>query len=388
MKPPPLSLYIHIPWCIKKCPYCDFNSHTTTQIPEQEYIAALLRDLEQETLNLEHKQLASIFFGGGTPSLFSAKGIKKIIEHAAGLLDFDDKMEITLEANPGTFEQDKFNDYVLAGVNRLSIGIQSFNDAHLAKLGRIHDGEQAQNAIKTAQNSGFASINIDLMFGLPGQSPEQAKRDLAMAIETGVPHISRYQLTIEQNTAYYSSAPANLPDDDTLFDMYCQGKALLAKAGFVNYEVSAFAKPGHESRHNLNYWQFGDYIGIGAGAHGKSTNTCNNTITRYRKTRTPNSYMSAFASPANHDHSLCQQGRFNQPIAKNELAFEFMMNALRLHQACRFSLFEQRTGLPRQELSETLATLQADGFITQGKNAFSTTHKGQLFLNDLIARFL
>ena len=268
---PPLSLYVHIPWCVRKCPYCDFNSHAAgPEIPEQAYIQRLIADLQQDQPWAQGRKLTSIFFGGGTPSLFSAAGIGQIVSAAEKIIGFNEDIEITLEANPGTFEQEKFSGFRSAGINRLSIGIQSFNDAHLTKLGRIHSGNQALSAIDTARTAGFENFNLDLMHGLSGQSLAEASADIQQAIDLGAKHISWYQLTIEPNTEFYSRPP-QLPEDDILADIQQMGMALLDEHGFGQYEVSAFAQPGQRSEHNINYWQFGDYLGIGAGAHGKIT---------------------------------------------------------------------------------------------------------------------
>ena len=287
---PPLALYVHIPWCVKKCPYCDFNSHAAgPNLPEQDYVAALLADLEQELPAVHNRPLSSIFIGGGTPSLFSASAIGQLLEGVAQRISFAPEIEITLEANPGTFEQDKFTAYRALGINRLSIGIQSFQDDKLKALGRIHGAEEALRAAEMARKAGFDNYNLDLMHGLPGQSLSDALFDLQTAMAQQPTHLSWYQLTIEPNTHYYS-APPQLPEDELLWDIQETGQALLADAGFMQYEVSAYAQPGRQARHNLNYWQFGDFIGIGAGAHGKLS-TPNGLIYRNWKTRLPKDYL-------------------------------------------------------------------------------------------------
>ena len=274
---PPLSLYVHIPWCVRKCPYCDFNSHAAgPEIPEQAYIQRLISDLEQDLPLAQGRKLTSIFFGGGTPSLFSAEGIGRIITAAEERVGFEEEIEITLEANPGTVEQAKFSGFRSAGINRLSIGIQSFNDSHLSKLGRIHSGEQALAAVGTARRAGFENFNLDLMHGLSGQTLDEARRDIQLATDQGANHISWYQLTIEPNTEFYSRPP-RLPEEEVLADIQQMGMELLQDRGYSQYEVSAYARNGESSRHNLNYWQFGDYLGIGAGAHGKISQSRNSS---------------------------------------------------------------------------------------------------------------
>ena len=291
---PTLSLYVHIPWCVRKCPYCDFNSHESTTIDEERYITTLLADLKTEQqlrLSLGHShKLSSIFFGGGTPSLFSAEGIAGILQAAESTVGFEDDIEITLEANPGTFEQEKFSGFFDAGINRLSIGIQSFNEQQLHKLGRIHSSNEAKTAVGIAKKAGFSNINIDLMHGLSEQSVLEAKADLQTAIDLEPQHISWYQLTIEPNTAFYRQPPP-LPADDILADIQYHGTQLLEKYGYHQYEVSAFSQSGRQSKHNMNYWQFGDYIGIGAGAHGKLSNNQTQEVIRRQKTRLPEHYM-------------------------------------------------------------------------------------------------
>ena len=374
---PPLSLYAHIPWCIKKCPYCDFNSHQGHEnIPEQAYLQALLKDLNNDLHWVKNRKLHSIFFGGGTPSLFSAQSIEKIISAAEKHIGFEANIEITLEANPGSAEQQKFADFYKAGVNRLSIGVQSFNDQHLKSLGRIHNAEDAKKAINMAQKSGFERFNIDLMHGLPEQSREEAMDDLGIAIETGATHISWYQLTIEPNTHFFSKPPI-LPVEDQLADIQELGMLKLSGAGFSQYEVSAFAKAGEACRHNLNYWQFGDYLGIGAGAHGKLTMPENSEIIRTAKTRQPEHFMSREKT------ALASQ----KSIAQDQLSLEFMMNALRLTQGVTKELYSQRTGLNSSAIAELIFQLEKDGLLESQTANYCTTEQGMRFLDTVLQRF-
>lgn len=372
---PPLSLYVHIPWCVRKCPYCDFNSHAApTQLPENAYVDALLRDLQLELEHTAVRPLSSIFIGGGTPSLFSATAFARLLAGIQDLLPWQDAIEITLEANPGTFEQAKFAAYRLLGINRLSIGIQSFNDQHLTQLGRVHNANEAQQAVAIAQQAGFTNINLDLMHGLPSQSLAQALADLTCAIELQPNHISWYQLTIEPNTVFWNQPPV-LPEDDSLWDIQQAGQALLAEHGFVQYEISAYAKPDKQAQHNLNYWQFGDYIGIGAGAHGKIS-SLDGRILRYWKTRQPNDYLN-------------NQLRAGEQLLNNsELPFEFLMNALRLSKGVPSQLFTQRTGLPLALLQESWLNAQNKGLMLENPQRLATTEQGALFLNDLLHIFL
>lgn len=374
---PPLSLYVHIPWCVRKCPYCDFNSHEAGQtIPEQDYVRALIEDLKADLAWVQGRKLHSIFFGGGTPSLFSGQAIGDILKAAEKLIGFETDIEITLEANPGTFEQQKFSDFYSAGVNRLSIGIQSFNNQHLQRLGRIHDGEQAIKAIATAQLAGFNNFNIDLMHGLPEQSLEQAQADIQQAIDSGAQHISWYQLTIEPNTAFYSKPPP-LPNDDRLTDIQQGGMNLLHEHQFGQYEVSAFALHGQTSRHNINYWEFGDYLGIGAGAHGKITLPEQDSVIRTSKTRQP-------------DHYLAREGSLlvqNSAISRDEMALEFMMNGLRLKNGVATEYFIPRTGLDMLSVATQVADLQRKGLMEPDSDRYKTTHLGYQFLNTVLQSF-
>jgi oxygen-independent coproporphyrinogen-3 oxidase len=426
---PPLSLYIHIPWCVRKCPYCDFNSHTiksqtttadkhsteadkhsTDTLPEAAYIDALIEDLKADMDQAQGRRLQSIFFGGGTPSLMSAQGIKRILDAASTLIGFEDDIEITLEANPGTVEQDKFEAYYRAGVNRLSIGIQSFDPQQLINLGRIHSSDEAKKAIQAAKNAGFDNFNIDLMHGLPGQTPEQALSDLRQAIELKPPHLSWYQLTIEPNTEYYRRPP-ELPQDELLADIQQAGEDYLASHGYGHYEISAFSQHGCESKHNLNYWQFGDYIGIGAGAHGKNTVLETNTdkhITRRWKTRLPEHYlarMPATAKKAEQKNDIIQStthtarqtehnNLFSNPfsagetlIAKDELILEYMMNVLRLRHGVERVLMEKRTGMTEAAIKGELDQLITQGLLENDQTRLCLTATGHRFLNNVLERF-
>lgn len=374
---PPLALYIHIPWCVRKCPYCDFNSHEAAAMPERDYVAQLVDDLDAALPWVQDRALVSIFFGGGTPSLFSAEAIADILAAVRARLPLAPDVEVTLEANPGTAEAGRFRAYRDAGVNRLSLGIQSFQPARLQALGRIHDGEQALAAVAAAQAAGFRRLNLDLMHGLPGQSVDEAVADLDQAIRLGVSHLSWYQLTIEPNTAFYRQPPV-LPDDEALADIQQAGAAMLASAGFGQYEVSAFARPGEEARHNLNYWHFGDYLGIGAGAHGKLTLPGEGRILRTRKTRLPRHYLARTGG----------QDAECQPVAAADLPGEFMLNALRLRDGVPAALFEARTGLPLAAIAARREALQARGLLLPDPAHLCATPLGYRFLNDVIAAFI
>ncbi len=371
----PLSLYVHIPWCEKKCPYCDFNSHILLKsIPEKDYVVSLFKDIDEDKNLTSGRKIKTIFFGGGTPSLFSASSIEKIIEYVDKSFGIDSNAEITLESNPSSSEKEKFKNFLKAGVNRISIGAQSFNDSHLEKLGRLHKGEDAISAVKAAKSAGFKNINIDLMHGLPQQSVNEAKNDLTIGINLGINHISWYQLTIEPNTEFYSRPPA-LPCTDELAEIYDSGMTLLAKQDFKQYEVSAFTNNGKMSLHNLNYWSFGDYIGIGAGAHGKIT-LPNNQIIRTKKIKMPEKYMTKpqFRNPS-------------KPIFISELATEFMMNALRLKNGVPIDYFEKRTGCTYEEIEQKLLDLQSQGLIALDKKRLQTSEFGYRFLNSILEKF-
>nr|WP_256835399.1 radical SAM family heme chaperone HemW [Pseudomonas oleovorans] len=374
---PPLALYIHIPWCVRKCPYCDFNSHAAgPTLPEEEYVDALLADLDIDLQHVHGRQLTSIFFGGGTPSLFSDRALGRLLEGVERRVGFAPDIEITLEANPGTFEQAKFKGYRALGINRLSIGVQSFQEAKLKALGRIHDGGEAIRAADMARAAGFDNFNLDLMHGLPEQSIEDALFDLRTAISQGPTHLSWYQLTMEPNTVFWSQPPT-LPEDDLLWDIQEAGQALLAAEGYAQYEVSAYAKPGKQARHNLNYWTFGDFLGIGAGAHAKLS-TPAGRIQRTWKTRLPKDYL----DPA----KAFQAGE--RLLEADELPFEFLMNVLRLTEGAPAELFSQRTGLPLQQLEQARREAERQGLLQADPARLTATTKGQLFLNDLLQQFL
>ncbi len=379
MTPIPLSLYIHIPWCVRKCPYCDFNSHQADkQVPEDRYIQALLRDLESELPNIWGRPIASIFIGGGTPSLFSADAIDKLLSGLRERLPIRPSTEITMEANPGTFEQERFADFYSSGINRLSVGIQSFNDNHLKKLGRIHNANEASMATHIAKISGFKNYNIDLMFGLPDQSITQALNDLQLAIDKQATHISWYQLTIEENTLFHHSPPA-LPEDDVLWDMQLQGQSLLEKFGYKQYEVSAYAQKNKQCQHNINYWEFGDYVGIGAGAHGKITMP-DGVITRHGKYRHPEKYM----QEALEGKPRSQEKTINE----KDLIFEFMLNAIRLKQGFTKEIFENRTFLDFSTIQSKIDKLIDDKLLIKADKKYQTTPKGWAFINTIIEQFL
>ncbi|WP_277373059.1 radical SAM family heme chaperone HemW [Pseudomonas sp. AA-38] len=374
---PPLAAYIHIPWCVRKCPYCDFNSHAAgPTLPEEEYVDALLADLDSDLQHVHGRPLSSIFFGGGTPSLFSDRALGRLLESIERRIAFVADIEITLEANPGTFEQAKFKGYRSLGINRLSIGVQSFQQTKLKALGRIHDGEEAIRAADMARAAGFDNFNLDLMHGLPEQSLEDALFDLRTAISQGPTHLSWYQLTMEPNTVFWSQPPV-LPEDDLLWDIQEAGQALLAAEGYAQYEVSAYARPGKQARHNLNYWTFGDFLGIGAGAHAKLS-AADGRIQRTWKTRLPKDYL----DPA----KAFQAGE--RLLEADELPFEFLMNVLRLSDGVPIELFTQRTGLPLAQLEMARREAERLGLLQADSARLVATDKGQLFLNDLLQLFL
>ena len=381
---PPLSLYVHIPWCVRKCPYCDFNSHVSADIPEQAYLSRLLEDLDYDAALAQDRKLGSIFFGGGTPSLMSGAFYQKLIPEISKRIPFSQDIEITLEANPGTTEAKRFQAYADAGINRLSLGVQSFNDAHLEKLGRIHSSAEAKRAIEQAHQAGITNCNIDLMHGLPGQNVEDALLDIKTALSLAPKHLSWYQLTIEQNTEFYRYPPS-LPEDELMWEIQEQGVKLLSAHGFQQYEVSAFSKTAHQAKHNLNYWMFGDYIGIGAGAHSKVSLPKQQGIIRYRKTRMPNDYLKAIAmvrSNAMHSKSL----RIGETaIPEEDLAFEFLMNVLRLKDGVAENLFAERTGLVLADLEPVLSEMRSKGLMKE--KGLCTTDKGLLFLNSILESF-
>ena len=376
---PPLSLYIHIPWCVQKCPYCDFNSHAQKgAIPEQEYVHHLLADLTADLSryqeSVQQRPLHSIFIGGGTPSLFSAENIVYLLHQIEQHIPFEPNIEITLEANPGTAEAERFLGYAHAGVNRISMGIQSFSDEKLQKLGRIHNAAEAKSAVGFARVSSLRSFNLDLMHGLPNQTLNEALDDLRQAIELAPPHLSWYQLTIEPNTMF-AYRPPKLPDDDELWDIFEQGHQLLTVAGYQQYETSAYAKPGFQCQHNLNYWRFGDYLAIGCGAHGKLSFP-SGKILRYSKTKHPKGYM---------------RGEYlyeERDVSTEDRPFEFFMNRFRLLEAVPKNEFEQFTGLPLSAVDKTMAWALDQKFITETDRTWQVSEHGKLFLNELLEGFL
>jgi putative oxygen-independent coproporphyrinogen III oxidase len=370
---PPLSLYIHIPWCVRKCPYCDFNSHERKEeLPERDYVTALFRDLEALLPSVWGRKMQSVFIGGGTPSLFSAQAIDELLSGVRARLPVEPDAEITLEANPGTAEAGRFRGYRDAGVNRLSLGIQSFEDASLKALGRIHSADEARRAIDLALDT-VGNVNIDLMYGLPGQSAANARADIDEGIGFGTPHLSAYQLTIEPNTVFHAHPP-QLPDHDAAADMQLMVEERLAAAGYAHYETSAFAKPQRRCRHNVNYWQFGDYLGIGAGAHGKLSFA--DRVARHEQVKQPREYLAA-SQPAT-----------QRPIPASELPFEFMLNALRLVEGFPKALFAERTGLPAVLIERQIQQAQTRGLLDSDGEFIRPTILGRRFLNDVMALFL
>ena len=374
---PPLALYVHFPWCVRKCPYCDFNSHEAQGgFPEQEYLDAMRADLESALPLVWGRRIHTVFIGGGTPSLMSAAGVERLLSDIRTLLPLDGRAEITMEANPGTFEAEKFKSYRDSGINRLSIGIQSFNSRHLEALGRIHDGDQARRAIDIAHAS-FDNFNLDLMYALPQQSMEEARADLATAIAAAAPHLSLYHLTLEPNT-YFAKYPPALPDDDASAEMQDMIEEATAAAGYAHYEVSAYAQPGRQGRHNLNYWEFGDYLGIGAGAHSKLSFP--HRIVRQARFKQPKAYMQQVAAG-----NAVQEER---EIGRGELGFEFMLNALRLQDGFGVNLFAERTGLTLNVIEADLNAAEAKGLLYRDHRLIKPTALGQRFLNDLQEMFL
>ena len=377
---PPLSLYIHIPWCVEKCPYCDFNSHALKHaIPEQDYVAQLLLDLDTDIarFNLQQRPLHSIFIGGGTPSLFSAPAIEQLLTQVLQRFDHKADIEITLEANPGTVEAEKFIGFFNGGVSRLSVGVQSFESDKLIKLGRIHDSQQAKTAANLASECGVKSFNLDLMHGLPEQTVEHALDDLKTAISLKPTHISWYQLTIEPNTAFHSRPP-KLPQDEVLWNIQDQGIALLNEAGYQQYEISAYSKPEYQCQHNLNYWQFGDYLGIGCGAHGKITDVDNQQVYRTVKVKHPKGYLDTSRKALDKIHTVTDE----------ELPFEYMMNRLRLHAGFSLDEFKAFTGLSEQAVLPTLLHAQEKQLMEFDGKLWSVSKLGHRYLNDLLEMFL
>ncbi|MDE9433101.1 radical SAM family heme chaperone HemW [Xenorhabdus bovienii] len=375
LKLPPLSLYIHIPWCVQKCPYCDFNSHALKgDVPHQEYVDHLLADLRADLPMIENREVSTIFIGGGTPSLLSAEGMQRLLDGVRASLPLSSQAEITMEANPGTVEAGRFSAYQKAGINRISIGVQSFGSDKLIRLGRIHGPDEAKRAAHLAADLGLRSFNLDLMHGLPNQTLNEALDDLRQAIELSPPHLSWYQLTIEPNTSFGSRPPV-LPDDDALWDIFSQGHQLLTAAGYQQYETSAYAKAGYQCQHNLNYWRFGDYLGIGCGAHGKISFE-DGRILRTVKTKHPRGYM---------------QGRYldqQNQVDNEDRPFEFFMNRFRLLEAMPRQDFSDFTGLPESAIRPKLDEALAKGYITENATHWQITKHGKLFLNSLLELFL
>jgi oxygen-independent coproporphyrinogen-3 oxidase len=382
---PPLSLYVHMPWCVKKCPYCDFNSHGLRNEPPPyaDYIGHLLADLDADLRDfaavLENRSIASIFFGGGTPSLFAPDLIARLLDGVRRRLPIDGNAEITLETNPGTVEHGRFDGYLAAGVNRISFGVQSFDDDKLRRLGRIHSANEAEAAVKSAQDAGYANINLDLMYALPQQTLDGALADVERAMALQPAHLSHYQLTLEPNTAFAANPPP-LPDDDHAWAMQEACEQRLAAGDYGQYEISAYARPGRRCEHNLNYWRFGDYLGIGAGAHGKLSDAAGGQVRRRWKTRHPRAYQEAAGGPARIGG--------DDMVAPAELPFEYMLNALRLIDGVPMSDFTERTGLPPGHIDVALAAARQRGWLHDDPQRLRATALGQRFLNDVIASFL
>jgi len=374
---PPLALYVHLPWCVRKCPYCDFNSYTLRgELPEEAYVQALARDLERQAPGAAGRTLASVFFGGGTPSLFAPHSIERILTHTRSLLPLASDAEITLEANPGTIERGRFAEYRGAGVNRVSLGAQSFAPATLALLGRIHSPDETCRAAEELHACGLANFNLDLMYALPGQDVAAACADVAQALALAPAHLSHYQLTIEAGTVFAGTPPEGLPDEEAAADMLAPCAAQLAAGGLEQYEISAWARAGARARHNVNYWEFGDYLGIGAGAHGKLT-APDGAIVRTTRPREPRRYLASAQEPA-----------ATQRVAARELPFEFMLNALRLTEGFAPQLYEERTGLHWRDLDPMFEGLRREGLTAFTRGRWRATAIGARFLNDLLVRFL
>lgn len=379
--PPPLSLYVHLPWCVRKCPYCDFNSHQARGTPPYAaYVDALLADLDHDLPLAWGRTVHSVFFGGGTPSLFPAAEIDRFLQGASARLRFAPGLEITLEANPGTAEHGRFEDYRAAGVNRISFGIQSFDDGCLRRLGRIHDAAEAERAVKLAQDAGLDNLNLDLMYALPGQDLAMAEADVARAVALAPAHISHYQLTLEPNTVFAARPPGGLPDEDGAWDMQERCQAALAAAGYAQYEVSAYAREGRQCAHNLNYWRFGDYLGIGAGAHGKISLGHDRSILRRWKQRHPTAWLAAAGT--------AQAIGGDDVVPPARRPFEYMLNALRLTEGFRLQDFEARTGLPRTAIERPLREAIARGWLEARAERILPTALGSRFGNDVIELFM
>lgn len=374
----PLSLYIHMPWCVKKCPYCDFNSHAQQgKIPEKDYINQLMCDLKTQLSYVQGRPIQSIFIGGGTPSLFSPESYATLFSYLNDELDLPHDIEITLEANPGTIDNAKFKGYCEAGINRISIGVQSFQNNQLKLLGRIHEADDAKNAVIEAQKAGFKKINMDLMFGLPKQTTDDALFDLQKAVKLSTTHLSWYQLTLEPNT-YFHRFPPVLPSDDARFEIQTVGQDFLKKNGFAQYEISAYCRDENRCEHNINYWLFGDYLGIGAGAHAKFTNLQTLQVTRRNSIKNPKHYLSATAE------NIFQSNE----VTREDLPLEFMMNALRLFQPIPIALFEKRTGLPFSVIEKQIARALSEELLHIENNCLCVTDRGHLFLNELLEMFM
>ena len=379
--PPPLALYVHLPWCVRKCPYCDFNSHEQRgALPFADYVRALVADLEHDLPLAWGRTVHSVFFGGGTPSLFPADAIDEFLQQASARLRFAPGCEITLETNPGTAEHDRFEGYLAAGVNRLSFGIQSFDDGCLQRLGRIHDSREAEAAVKLAQDAGFDNINLDLMYALPGQDLAGAAADLQRAFALQPAHVSHYQLTLEPNTLFAARPPRGIPDEDAAWDIQEHCQALLAAAGFEHYEVSAYARPGRQCAHNLNYWRFGDYLGIGAGAHGKISLGATQAVRRRWKLKHPTAWMGAAGTAA----ALGD----DDDVEASRLPFEYMLNALRLHEGFALADVEARTGLPRAAIAGELDEAVSRGWLDVESGRVIPTALGRRLGNDVVSLFL
>lgn len=383
---PPLALYVHLPWCVRKCPYCDFNSHEYRAdggrgaLPFAAYVDALVADLDHDLPLAWGRTIHTVFFGGGTPSLFPPDAIDAFLQQASARLRFAPNPEITLETNPGTTEHGRFADYRKAGVNRISFGIQSFDDGCLQRLGRIHDSAEAEAAVKLAQDAGLDNLNLDLMYALPQQTLAMAEHDVVRAIALQPAHLSHYQLTLEPNTVFAAKPPPGIPDDDGAWDMQERCQDLIAQAGYAQYEVSAYARPGRQCAHNLNYWRFGDYLGIGAGAHGKLTLGADQRILRRWKVKHPAAYLAAAGTTASIGG--------DEDIDAGRRPFDFMLNALRLNEGFSLAMFEARTGLPRTAIAAQLQLAVERGWLEAGSDAVAPTELGRRFTNDVIGLFL
>jgi oxygen-independent coproporphyrinogen-3 oxidase len=379
--PPPLSLYIHIPWCVRKCPYCDFNSHQQKgELPIDEYVAALTADLEQDLPLAWGRSVHSVFFGGGTPSLFPPAAIGAILDACSARLRFAPGAEITMECNPGTAEHGRFEEYLRAGVNRVSFGVQSFDDSCLQRLGRIHDSREAERAVKLAQDAGVGNINLDLMYALPGQDLAMALHDVERAVALQPQHLSHYQLTLEPNTVFAAKPPEGLPAEDDSWDMQERCIEAMAQAGFAQYEVSAYAQPDRQCAHNLNYWRFGDYLGIGAGAHGKLSLGASGEVRRRWKLKNPREYLASAGTAASIGG--------DDALTTAQLPFDYMLNTLRLVEGFSLADFEARTGLPRAAIAPPLEIARERGWLEVDAARVTPTELGRRFTNDVISLFL